>query len=77
MKMKVRCLPIDDISSINDHNVGKNKSLDNIVTYTTIAATILVTYAAVFFLGNEIDKIKNDLILQRRMSRLVSFASNI
>lgn len=48
---------------------GKNQSLDKIVNYSSLAATIVVTYAAVFYLGREMDKIKGDLVLQRRRER--------
>lgn len=45
--------------------------MDNAVTYSTLGATIIVTYAAMFYLGYEMDKIKADVVLQRRKERYV------
>lgn len=43
--------------------------MDNIVNYTSLFATIAITYAAMFYLGRQMDRIKTDLILQRRKER--------
>lgn len=54
--------------------IGKNKTVDDVVKYTSLAATVVVTYAAMFYLGREMDKIKADLILERRKERYVFYS---
>lgn len=55
-------------------STGKNKTVDDVVKYTSLAATVVVTYAAMFYLGREMDKIKADLILERRKERYVFYS---
>ena len=48
---------------------GKNTSVDKIINYVSLAVTIVVTYAAMIYLGRKMDKIKHDVVRQRRISR--------
>jgi len=54
---------------LEDEAQGQNDSKDKIITYVVLAITIVVTYAAVRYIGKLVNAVKPQIVYERRKAR--------